>query len=1412
MKTNIKCSAFNGLNLIAAFFALGVLFTQVTSAQTTYTFANTNVTATMISTNLYWMTNVPTAGWTNGTMPVSGNANTIQFFQDTTTPMVNIYSTNTESAILDNNSNAFQLGTLSLEGLASATASAQLTMTLSSKSTNDTLNFSAATGTINLDSLNNGGNGKNVWNVNTPIQLGTAGSAGALTIQGNGNATFNINGSISELQAGGGSVVKTGAATVWLSASNSFTGGLFIKKGTLATATNPGKTAVLGGNGTGPVTLGDAAGGPAALLLGWQSYNNPITLGAGAVGPLTIGDALDNGGANNPNVNGGINLNGNNLNIIKTVGGSNLGIGGTAGITGTGSLTLSNLNTTAKGVISVSAPLYFTGSITNIGIGTNATAITAKVGSGVTPIVESSATSGLTLSGMLTNNANGTTLLNTGGGLLKVTAGTTGSGSLILNNNSPTNDAITLSTVTVNHTGGITNSGTGSGETLISIAIGANVTAVVQNSATSALKLTAANTYSGDTTISAGTLALSGAGSMANTPNIWMASGATLDVSTPTTALILGSGQTLKVSATGANASATNVLAAGKNLTLGNSTTGLEFTAYAGGSIVPLTLTGAGGNLALNSKPIKLDTTSVLSQGPYTLIAHGGSATVSGTPGSLDLSGGSGINANATGVLAVNGSGDLVLTLTYPVTFNSNGGSSVATQNVNYNSTATQPSPNPTQTGYVFAGWYSNPGLTSAYNFSTPVTGPVTLYAKWTAAVITPIKLLVTTVPSGTTPAGSTFSVTVSAVDSSGNAGAVTSDTVITLAASGSGTLGGNTDTIPNGQSSVTLTGVTYTKAQTITLTASRTSGMSLATSVASSAFTIIPDMTTAAASSTVVANPATLAADNSTLSTVTATLMDAYGNLFTNASVSWSVTGTGNTVNPPLSGTANGSGVATFTVKSTKAETKTVTFNLEATVITSSLTIDFTNSASGIVFIWDPALTTVGSDGAGTWDTSTVSWANGSTDFFWPNNGNDTAFFGTNGALAGNYTIALAAPVNVDSLVFNTTGANKYTIDNGNTITLGGANPTVSVAGAAQINSVLDGVNGLTKTGNGTLTLDGQNTFTGGLTIKSGTVKTVNTGNKNLGGSGTGAVTLGDAAGGPVTLLLSWQNWPNPITLQTNAVGPITIGDTMEYPNGGNPILSGGISLNGNNLNIYNVPARNRDIAIQSAAITGIGSLTFSNMNNTLNGTITVSAPINITGTITNVGIGTNATVISGAIGSNVTAVVQNSATSPLTFHGYNNFGGHAVVNAGTLILQTNTINAQATVTVASGATVNLNFDSTLTNTVAGLVLNGSTAALGVHNATTDPMYLTGTGNLLVANSVATYSTNITFSVSSNTMTLSWPATHLGWFAQSNSVDLSVAADWHDILGSQFKTSVTNTINPAVTNMFYRLSNTSQP
>lgn len=65
------------------------------------------------------------------------------------------------------------------------------------------------------------------------------------------------------------------------------------------------------------------------------------------------------------------------------------------------------------------------------------------------------------------------------------------------------------------------------------------------------------------------------------------------------------------------------------------------------------------------------------------------------------------------------------------ITFNSNGGSAVSSQEVTSGRTAAQPG-DPTRTGYTFGGWYADPGLTDSWDFGTDkVTTDMTLYARW---------------------------------------------------------------------------------------------------------------------------------------------------------------------------------------------------------------------------------------------------------------------------------------------------------------------------------------------------------------------------------------------------------------------------------------------------------------------------------------------------------------------------------------------------------------------------------------------------------------------------------------------------------------------------------------------------------
>src|ERR1035437_3144457 len=64
---------------------------------------------------------------------------------------------------------------------------------------------------------------------------------------------------------------------------------------------------------------------------------------------------------------------------------------------------------------------------------------------------------------------------------------------------------------------------------------------------------------------------------------------------------------------------------------------------------------------------------------------------------------------------------------------------------------------------------------------------------------------------------------------------------------------------------------------------------------------------------------------------------------------------------------------------------------------------------------------------------------------------------------------------------------------------------------------------------------------------------------------------------------------------------------------------------------------------------------------------------------------------------------------------------------------------------------------------------------------------------------------TNITASVSSNTLTIAWPADHIGWILQAQTNGLS-SGQWFDLPGSDAVNAMVIPINPANTSVFYRL------
>lgn len=183
--------------------------------------------------------------------------------------------------------------------------------------------------------------------------------------------------------------------------------------------------------------------------------------------------------------------------------------------------------------------------------------------------------------------------------------------------------------------------------------------------------------------------------------------------------------------------------------------------------------------------------------------------------------------------------------------------------------------------------------------------------------------------------------------------------------------------------------------------------------------------------------------------------------------------------------------------------------------------------SARAQSLFWDP-----GADGdsiiggTGTWNLTNTFWDSSGLDLLadnvvWPNNNATVAVFGgTPGIVTLNNG---GATMTANGLTFNTSGYILNSNAAGDTLTLAGTTPTVTVTNAghfARVNSILAGT-GFSTVGSGTLVLGGANTFTGPLNIGAGSTVAANTATA-LGATGVGNETI-VASGG--TLNIGGQN-----------------------------------------------------------------------------------------------------------------------------------------------------------------------------------------------------------------------------------------------------------------------------------------------
>ncbi len=472
---------------------------------------------------------------------------------------------------------------------------------------------------------------------------------------------------ISAIIQGTGGFTKAGAGTLTLSAANSYTGITSISAGILKLAA----TGSLGDgvNNTTGVNLGgsgilDLAGiSPAATV--------PLTLNSSANG-FDVG-ALYNSSATAATFNGAVTLSRHTRIGAGNIKLTGLIVGGGFNLIKDG---VSTLELAGSGTVSLGLLQANRGTI-QVSSGTTLNVTSINIGSG------NSVGAGLNLSGGSVTSS-GAVSFGTGSG--------SASGTLTLNSGVLTVPSLTKGPVTFNilFNGGTLKAGAASATFLTSASAakvqaggaiiddgGFNITitpALIEDTAstgggltklgTGILTLNGANTYTGNTAINAGTLTLGAAASLSVGSGISIAAGATLDVSA-----IANFTATAPLVATG-NGSSPAEIRGGSTINPGTAPLALNFspTNPNGDSAHPALSVSSGGFVLNGPITIANNSPSPLGPGTYVLVTQV-NGTISGTPTFGGVVGGQGIQAGAISFIQKNGGNlELIVDVIHPTT------------------------------------------------------------------------------------------------------------------------------------------------------------------------------------------------------------------------------------------------------------------------------------------------------------------------------------------------------------------------------------------------------------------------------------------------------------------------------------------------------------------------------------------------------------------------------------------------------------------------------------------------------------------------------------------------------------------------------------------------------------------------
>lgn len=351
-----------------------------------------------------------------------------------------------------------------------------------------------------------------------------------------------------------------------------------------------------------------------------------------------------------------------------------------------------------------------------------------------------------------------------------------------------------------------------------------------------------------------------------------------------------------------------------------------------------------------------------------------------------------------------------------------------------------------------------------------------------------------------------------------------------------------------------------------------------------------------------------------------------------------------------------------------------------------------------------------------------------------------------------------------------------------------------------------------------GNTILNGQNTFTS-TTLSAGNVGVgIDSSLPTYSPVGLGTITHDNAGDIGMYAVGGAHTIENPFAWNTSTNNRI-----FKFMGTNQLTMSGAFDLSvGGTAFVYNriIQVDNTAPSIISGVI-GVNGGASCGVTKTGNGALYLNAANTYTGPTTNsAGLLAGSGSVAGSVVVNTNAAIGGG--TPASMGGTLTVGGNLNLVNGGGFFRVNRAGSVSDHVAVTGSIVNTGAGTiTITNLGAPLqagdtflpfngksVSGGSSLKIAGAGVIWTNKLATG-GGIQVVQVIPNYSTNISYSISGSTLTVSWPATHLGWVLQSqtNSLTVGIRTNWVTIPGTAGVISTNLPIVKGNPTVFYRLS-----